>query len=161
MIILGVDPGLRKTGYGLIEKHTGGYKLIAADVINLEKIPDIHDRLYHLFVELNMLLKQYKPSCVSLEKIFSGKNIRSAFVIGEARAACIISALSHGVKVYEYATRSVKQGVTGYGGAAKEDVERMVKLILNFNGKLKEDASDALALAIFHGNMSDITLKLQ
>lgn len=154
MIILGIDPGLRKTGYGFLRKSGGDFTLIKAGVIKLDTKSSTHDRLFQLFTELNSLVKEIKPSCMVIEKVFIGKNARSAFLIGEARAACIITALSYSIAVYEYATRAVKQGIAGYGDANKDALQRMVKMILNINSELEEDASDALALAIFHGNIS-------
>ncbi|GAB4437080.1 MAG: crossover junction endodeoxyribonuclease RuvC [bacterium] len=157
MIILGIDPGLRKTGYGFIRKNGGNISLIKSGTIKLDVKKNVQDRLYQLYTEFSELIKENMPDCMAIEKVFIGKNARSAFLIGEARAACIIAAMSNNIKVFEYATRSVKQGVAGYGDASKEALQRMVKLILNYDGSLEEDASDALALAIFHGNISETT----
>lgn len=153
MIILGIDPGLRKTGFGVIKKVKAHYSFIDAGVILLDNIKDLHDRLFELYQKVECLFHAYKPNCLSLEKVFIGKNARSAFLIGEARAACIIAAKKFNVPVFEYAARSVKQGIAGYGAADKEDVNRVIKIILGLKGEIKEDASDALALAIFHGNI--------
>jgi len=155
MIILGIDPGLRKTGFGFIQKKGSSFSLIKAGVIRLDVKSSTHARLFQLFNELNSLIKDIKPACMAIEKVFTGKNARSAFLIGEARAACIITALTYNIAVFEYATRAVKQGVAGYGDATKDALQRMVRLILNINNELEEDASDALALAIFHGNISN------
>ncbi len=155
MIILGIDPGLRKTGYGFIKKETNGYVLLKAGLIKLDVKQDTHQRLYQLHRELNLLSEEIKPDCMAIEKAFVGKNARSAFLIGEARAACILSAMEKGVDIFEYAPRAVKQGVTGYGDATKEQLQKMVKLILNHKDLIEEDASDALAVAIFHGNISE------
>lgn len=157
MIILGIDPGLRKTGYGFIEKNGGNFVLIKSGIIKLDVRLTVHERLYQLYSEFVKLINEVTPKCMAIEKVFTGKNARSAFLIGEARAACIIAALGKNIKVFEYATRAVKQGVAGYGDASKEALQKMVKLILGYNGKLEEDASDALALAIFHGNISEAT----
>ncbi len=153
MIILGVDPGLRKTGYGIIEKEGDKYRFVDAGIIRLNNILDIHDRLLKLHNEIERIILTFKPACMSLEKVFLGKNVRSAFMIGEARAVCIIVAKRFDIPIYEYATRSVKQGLTGFGASGKESVKHMVKLLLGVKGDLKDDASDALALAIFHGNI--------
>jgi len=153
VIILGVDPGLRKTGYGIIEKDGQTYRFVEAGVIRLDNIADTHDRLLMLHNEIERIILTFKPSCMSLEKVFLGKNVRSAFMIGEARAVCIIVAKRFDIPIYEYATRSVKQGLTGFGASGKESVKHMVKLLLGVKEDLKDDASDALALAIFHGNI--------
>lgn len=153
MLVLGIDPGLRKTGYGFVKRSFGQLNFIDAGVINLEIYPDRQDRLYFLYESLNNLVKKYNPSAISLEKVFSGRNVRSAFLIGEARAVSIISGKSHSINIFEYSARAVKQGITGYGNATKEDVKRMVKLILNIKDAIKDDASDALALAIYHLNV--------
>lgn len=156
MIILGIDPGLRKTGYGFLEKKGSNYSIIKLGTIILDTKKTTHFRLWQLFDTFSQLITEVKPDCMAIERVFTSKNIRSAFLIGEARAACIISAVSNGVDIFEYATRAVKQGITGYGDAGKEDVQKMVRLILKYNGKLEEDAADALALAIFHGNISEV-----
>ncbi|MCX7990808.1 MAG: crossover junction endodeoxyribonuclease RuvC [Proteobacteria bacterium] len=160
MIVLGIDPGLRKTGYGLIENYAGQPRFINSGIINLETYPDRHDRLYFLYESLNEIIEIYSPSAISLEMIFTGRNIKSAFMISEARAVSIISGKKSGLKIYEYSARAVKQGITGYGNASKEDVKRMVKMILNIKGNIKDDASDALALAIYHVNVINILGKL-
>lgn len=160
MIVLGIDPGLRKTGYGLITSEKGELRFISADIINLEKISNVYDRLYYLYEKLNDIIEKFNPQALSLEKIFTGKNVRSAFMIGEARAVSILSAKKKGLNIFEYSARAVKQGVTGYGNASKEEVKRMVKLILNIKDDLKDDASDALALAIYHINVFNITGKI-
>ncbi len=154
MIVLGIDPGLRKTGYGLIEKTGQSYKFISAGTIKLDQSDNVHDRLIKLYNEIEKIIEHHHPQCMSLEKAFVGKNVKSAFMIGEARAVCIVAAKRANIPIYEYATRSVKQGITGFGGAEKGSVKHMVKLILNIKGDLSDDASDALALAIFHGNIS-------
>ncbi|MCX7771152.1 MAG: crossover junction endodeoxyribonuclease RuvC [Proteobacteria bacterium] len=153
MIILGIDPGLRKTGFGIVEKRGQEYRLINAGVIRLDKLSDLHDRLLKLFFEIENLIKEFNPNCISLEKAFVGKNARSAFMIGEARAVCIVAGRKANLPVYEYPTRSIKQGLTGFGGAEKKSVKHMVKVILKINGEISDDASDALAIAIFHGNI--------
>ncbi len=160
MIVLGVDPGLRKTGYGIVRLEKGVLSHVTAGIINLEKIPSIFDRLYYLYDELNQIICRFSPNVLSLEKIFTGKNIRSAFMIGEARAIAILSAKKAGLDIFEYTSRAVKQGVTGYGNASKEEVKRMVKLILNLREDIKDDASDALALAIYYINVFNITEKI-
>lgn len=159
MIILGIDPGMRKTGYGFIKKEAGNFIFINAGVIRLDTKKSPKDRLFSLFKEVSELIETNVPDCMAIEKVFTGINARSALLLGEARAACILSALNYNIGVFEYAPRSVKQGVAGYGNATKDALERMVKIILNYHGVLEEDASDALALAIFHGNISENNLK--
>lgn len=160
MIVLGIDPGLRKTGYGLVDRYEGQLRFISAGVIDLTRFNDRYERLYFLFESLNKLIGTYKPSDLSLEKIFTGKNVKSAFSIGEARAISIISAKKFNLNIYEYSAKAVKQGVTGYGNATKDDVKKMVKLILNIRKDFKDDASDALALAIYHLNVINILGKI-
>jgi len=153
VVILGIDPGLRKTGFGIVKKIGQTYKLISAGTIILDKTSNPHERLLKLFHEIEKLIKEHRPQCMSLERAFVGKNVKSAFMIGEARAVCIIAGKKADIPVYEYPTRSVKQGITGFGGAEKSSVKHMVKIILNIKGNISDDASDALALAIFHGNI--------
>lgn len=160
MIILGIDPGLRKTGFGIVEKIGNTYRYINSGIIKLDKISGVHERLLTLFFEVEKLIREYRPKCISLEKAFVGKNARSAFMIGEARAVCIIAGKKADLPVYEYPTRSVKQGITGFGGAEKGSVKHMVKIILNISDNISDDASDALALAIFHGNIANNIRKI-
>lgn len=160
MIVLGIDPGLRKTGYGLVKNNAGQPEFISAGIINLETNLDRHSKLYFLFESLNQIIEKYKPSAISLEMVFTGKNIKSAFLIGEARAVSIISGKKFNLNVYEYSARAVKQGITGYGNATKDDVKRMVKLMLNIKDDIKDDAADALALAIYHLNVINILGKI-
>ncbi len=160
MTVLGIDPGLRKTGYGIVRTDSGLLKHVADGIISLDKIPSIYDRLSFLYDQLNLIIEKYSPQVLSLEKIFTGKNVRSAFMIGEARAIAILSAKKSGLQIFEYTPREVKQGVTGYGNASKEEVKKMVKLILNLRGDIRDDASDALALAIYYINVFNITGRL-
>lgn len=151
MRVLGIDPGSRITGYGVVDKERGG-KL--AHVCNghllLEPSDPLPERLLAISNALKGIIDEFKPDAMSIESIFFSKNVDSAIKLGEARGIPLLCAASSGVPVYEYAPRSVKQAVTGYGNATKEQVQKMVRMLLRTQAVLKPDAADALAIAICH-----------
>ncbi len=149
--VLGIDPGSRITGYGVVDKGKGG-KL--AHVCNGQMLLDpsapLPERLLAISNALKGIIDEFKPDAMSIESIFFAKNVDSAIKLGEARGIPLLCAASSGLPVYEYAPRSVKQAVTGYGNATKEQVQKMVGMLLKTTGRLKSDAADALAIAICH-----------
>lgn len=151
MRVLGIDPGSRITGYGVVDKGRGG-KL--AHVCNghllLDPSAPLPERLLVISNALKGIIDEFKPDAMSIESIFFAKNVDSAIKLGEARGVPLLCAASSGVPVYEYAPRSVKQAVTGYGNATKEQVQKMVGMLLKTQVQLKPDAADALAIAICH-----------
>ncbi|HRO66755.1 MAG TPA: crossover junction endodeoxyribonuclease RuvC [Pseudobdellovibrionaceae bacterium] len=148
--ILGVDPGSRITGFGVIE--TDGERLIHVrhGVILLEEDASFGARLGQLAISIRELLEKHRPQHVVLEKIFLGKNADSAFKLGHARGVLMSEAALAGAEISEYAARQVKKGVTGSGGASKEDVQAVVQNLLAVPHIQRIDASDALALACYH-----------
>lgn len=149
-LILGVDPGSRVTGFGLIE--TDGQRLvhIRHGVIVLDDVDDFSERLARLSEALAEIIARHRPHHVVMEKIFLGRNVDSAFKLGHARGVLMAEAARARVTVWEYAARQVKKGVTGNGGASKEDTQVVVQQLLNIQGIQRIDASDALALACHH-----------
>jgi len=148
-IILGVDPGSKKTGFGLIEVQ--GSRLIHLNhgVILLDE-ESFAGRLRELGLFFSDLLKKYQPHHVVVEKIFLGKNADSAFKLGHARGVIMYKAALSGAEVFEYATRVVKKSVTGNGGAEKDQVQATLQALLRVNSICSLDASDALAMAYHH-----------
>jgi crossover junction endodeoxyribonuclease RuvC len=148
-VIIGIDPGTRITGYGVIRVE--GDRLIGLEcgVISLNEKDALPPRLAELSRQLNDLFARFQPSSVAVEKIFMGKNADSAFKLGHARGVCLQAAGLFGAPVYEYATRSVKKAVTGSGAAEKEHVKLVVEKLLGLRSDFL-DASDALALAVAH-----------
>lgn len=149
-MILGVDPGTRVTGFGLIEAEGDRMTHIRHGVILLGDELPLAERLMILSQSLDEILGQHKPQVLALEKIFLGRNVDSAFKLGHARGVLMASAARARVEIFEYAARQVKKGVTGNGGSAKEEVQLVVQNLLGVRGIQKLDASDALALACYH-----------
>jgi len=152
MLIMGIDPGTLKMGVGIVEKK--GTALIPAwyDTITLSNKISIHVRLKKIFQTITDIISQWHPDVVALEDIFYGMSFKSAIRIGEARAAVILAATTAGVDVIEYPPTRVKSAVSGFGRAAKVQVQHMVKHILCLETVPQTDAADALALAICHIN---------
>lgn len=154
LTIMGIDPGLGRTGYGVIEK-TGG-KLVAVDhgCIETPARHSVVKRLEQVYQELGALLAKYRPDEVAVEQLFFSNNAQTAFVVGQARGVILLAASQAGVKLGEYTPLEVKQAVVGYGRADKRQIQYMVKAILSLKETPRpDDAADALGLAICHANM--------
>ena len=152
MVILGIDPGSRITGYGLISKE--GNRLIHIDngAIFTQSAKDFPQRLQQIFHGLSAVIEQYQPEAVAVENVFLAKNAQSALKLGQARGAAIVAAVCVGLAVYEYTALQVKQAVVGSGRAEKQQVQHMIKVLLNLPEIAQEDASDALAVAVCHAH---------
>jgi crossover junction endodeoxyribonuclease RuvC len=149
-LILGVDPGSRITGFGLVRLVEGRLEHVSHGVIVMEAKGPFPERMMELGSAFRELMERYQPQQVSIEKIFLGKNADSAFKLGHARGVAMYEAVRGGAKVFEYATRLVKKGVTGDGSASKEQVQAVLKAILRLQKIDRLDASDALAMACHH-----------
>lgn len=158
-LILGIDPGSRKTGFGLVDITGGRACYVTSGVI---RVPDatLAERLKVIFDSVTQLTGQYGPDQLAIEEVFMGKNASSALKLGQARGAAITAAAVAGVPVFEYATRTVKQSVVGQGGADKTQVQHMVKVLLRLPATPQEDAADALAVALCHANTQAQLIKL-
>lgn len=150
-VILGIDPGSRKTGFGLINVVGSQHQYIASGVIRLTE-PSLPERLNTIFTSLNQIIERHSPQLVAVEQVFMAKNAGTALKLGQARGAAIVACASQGLEVSEYSARQIKQAVVGTGGAAKEQVQQMVKVLLALPAEPAEDAADALAAAICHAN---------
>lgn len=150
-IVLGIDPGSRITGYGIIQVDKNQHRYLASGVIQL-KATDTATKLGSIFSELQKIIAVYKPEQVAIEQIFMHLNANAAIKLGQARGAAIVAAANFSLPVYEYSARQIKQAVVGYGAAAKTQVQHMVKLLLSLTGKVAVDAADALAIAVCHAN---------
>lgn len=154
MIILGIDPGSRITGFGLVEvvSSRSGTRIqhVNHGVIMMDPKDSFPIRMKELSEAMHTILQKYKPHEVSIEKIFLGKNADSAFKLGHARGIAMAESAKSGAEVFEYATRLVKKGIAGTGAASKEDVAHCLCRLLNIKAISRVDASDALALAAFH-----------
>jgi crossover junction endodeoxyribonuclease RuvC len=160
MRILGIDPGSRATGYGLIEKE--GNRLIHIDngVIRPPANAELPERLLSIFSGLNAIISEYSPQYSAIEQVFMSKNAQSALKLGQARGAALLSMASAGLEIGEYSPMQVKSSVVGYGRAAKSQVQQMVKALLNLPEIAQEDASDALAVAICHAHSINLNKQL-
>src|SRR6266567_141210 len=154
MKILGIDPGSRITGYGIVNQS--GNRLVHVDngAIHTDCHKDFPLRLQKIYRSLTEIIEQYRPEAVAVENIFFATNAQSALKLGQARGAAIVAGVNAGLPVFEYTALQVKQAVVGNGKAAKEQVQVMVKMLLNLPETAQEDASDALAVAICHANSS-------
>jgi len=152
MRILGIDPGSRITGYGVIRKE--GNRLVHLDngAIFTDSADDFPGRLMQIYRGISDIIGQYSPDVVSVEDIFFANNVQSALKLGQARGAAIVAGVNAGLPVHEYTALQVKQAVVGHGRAAKEQVQQMVKILLGLPEIAQADASDALAVAICHAN---------
>ena len=149
MKILGIDPGIERLGWGIVEKKGDKLERIASGVKKTLKTQKESERLWEIFEFLDDLIKKEKPDSVSTEKLFFAKNVKTALVIGEVRGTILAVAEKHGLPIKESAPLEVKVAVCGYGRASKESVASMVKLSLNLpKNKLLDDETDALALAL-------------
>jgi crossover junction endodeoxyribonuclease RuvC len=149
--VLGIDPGTRTTGYGIVSK-AGGSKLVyvCEGRIVLDTGAPLSERLLVISKTLNRIVEEYRPDNVSVEALFFARNVKSSIMLGHARGVAFLSAAAFGIPVFEYSPTKIKQAVVGYGGATKQQVQKMVKLLLNTSEDSKPDAADALAAAICH-----------
>ncbi len=146
--ILGVDPGLVGTGFGIIELTPGGSFLHLESGTIHPRGPAVPQRLRHIFQGLARLIDRFQPQRMAVERPFCGKNVKTAMLLGQARGAALLAAAEGGVEVEEYSPLEVKQAVVGYGRAAKEQIQTMVEAILRVPPHLGSHAADALAVAL-------------
>ena len=156
MIILGIDPGSRFLGYGVVSVVNSKPKAIDYGVLKFNADLPLSQRLHEIGLGVQELFKRFQPEHLSLEKIFLGKNADSAFKLGHARGIIIYEALIAGCEVHEYATRVVKKGIVGTGSAEKEHVRSVVCNLLQIPILKSLDASDALAMACYHSSQLNV-----
>jgi crossover junction endodeoxyribonuclease RuvC len=151
MTVLGVDPGLRVTGWGVVCAEGGSYRAAASGTIAAPTDFPTEARLHHIFSELCEIVARWRPEAVAVEDPFVAENARSAFAIGEARAVALLAAAQAGVPVVPYAPAEVKLAVTGYGRSDKAQVQELVRVQLGLDETpAPADAADALAVALCH-----------
>jgi crossover junction endodeoxyribonuclease RuvC len=159
--IIGIDPGSRITGYGIIDTDGQYLRLVEAGCIRMPA-GDFSQRLQHLFDEVSNLCKQHKPQCAAVETIFHARNARSALQLGQARGVILLGLINQKCQVFEYTALQVKSAITGYGRAEKSQIKKMVELILGAQFKnSKYDLTDALGLAITHAHTAGFYNKLK
>src|SRR6476661_1092774 len=155
MIILGIDPGLRTTGFGVIEKHGQRLRYIASGTIKTGTEGALPPRLKIILAGVSEVVATYKPACAAIEKVFVNVNPQSTLLLGAARGAAITALVGADLDVAEYTPAEVKQAVVGSGRAVKSQVQEMVARLLKLPGLPGSDAADALGIAICHAHGMD------
>ena len=151
MFVLGIDPGLTRCGYGAVVREGGALRAVAAGVLRTDVDADVALRLAELQAGIRALLAELVPDAVAVERLFFQTNVRTAMSVGQASGVVLAEAATAGCAVVQYTPNEVKSAVTGSGGAAKEQVQRMVQAILGLTDPPRPaDAADALALALCH-----------
>jgi crossover junction endodeoxyribonuclease RuvC len=155
MRILGIDPGLRTTGFGVLEKHGSQLRYIASGTIKSDGSATLPQRLKTLYDGISEVTRVYAPDCAAIEQVFVNVNPQSTLLLGQARGAAICGLMVHHLPVFEYTPMQLKVAVVGYGRATKAQVQEMVVRLLSLQGKPGSDAADALGVAICHAHGGD------
>ena len=157
MKVLGIDPGLGTTGFGLISSTNDKFNLIDFGIIKTSPKDSLSNRLKIIFENISALIDEYNPTVFSIEEIFYSNNVKSSLLLGHARGAAITAAATKNILIYEYSAKKVKQSLTGNGNAHKDQVKFMVKNLLKLKTPPKSnDSSDALAIALCYTLQSKI-----
>ncbi len=158
-LILGIDPGSRRTGFGVIHHIGSTVEYISSGVIRIPNVA-LPERLNIIFDSLGEIIHKHSPQEMAIENVFMAKSAGSALKLGQARGAAIVTATHANVPVFEYEARKIKQSVVGTGAATKTQVLHMVKALLHLTGDPAEDAADALAVALCHAHTQKTLLNL-
>lgn len=158
-IILGIDPGSRVTGYGVIRQIGRKLEYLGSGVIRTS-IDDLPTRLKRIYAGVTEIITQFHPDEFAIEQVFMAKNPDSALKLGQARGTAIVAAVNQNLPVFEYSARTIKQTVVGTGAAEKAQVQEMVTRLLQLSDKPQADAADALAIAITHANSIHHSLQI-
>jgi crossover junction endodeoxyribonuclease RuvC len=157
MIVLGIDPGLANTGFGVVQRRSGRFFALDGGVVETAAGQPLERRLAKLHHEIEELVARHQPDAVALEEIYFGQNARSAFAVGQARGVVLLAAGQAGLDCVSYTPQQVKGAVCGSGRAAKDQVQRMVQAVLSLAELPAPDhAADALAVAICHANAAPL-----
>lgn len=151
-LILGIDPGSRVTGYGIIKAVGNRQEYVTSGCIKTTDRATLPERLDVIFDGVSQIINEFVPDELAIERIFMARSADSALKLGHARGAAIVAAVNQGLPVHEYEARKIKQAVVGTGAANKSQIQHMVMTLLNLNDKPQSDAADALAIAICHRN---------
>ncbi len=161
MIILGIDPGYAIVGIGVIEYKGNKFRPLEYNAITTNAHTMTSHRLKIIYDEINLFLDKYKPDAVAIEELFFNSNAKTAIAVAQARGVLVVACVNKGIPIYEYTPLQIKQAVTGYGRADKNQIQQMVKMLLNLNAVPKpDDAADALAVAICHAHSGAMNDKL-
>lgn len=155
MRIIGIDPGFAITGFGILDYTGNKFSIVDVGVVTTAAGLELSNRLLTLYNGLEELIEKYKPEVMAVEELFFNTNVKTAIKVGHGRGVALLTAAKAGIEVYEYTPLQVKQAVVGYGRAKKDQVQQMVKILLNLEKIPKpDDAADALAIAICHAHSS-------
>lgn len=157
--ILGVDPGSRITGYGVVDSAPNRVVHVASGCLHL-RAESMPGRLDEIFSGLGAIIEAHSPTELSIERVFMHRNADSAIKLGQARGVALVAATSHHLSVEEYSPNQIKQSVTGRGHAAKQQVQHMIRVLLNLDTEPPTDAADALAAAICHAHFRETKIRL-
>ncbi|GKV88413.1 MULTISPECIES: crossover junction endodeoxyribonuclease RuvC [Pectobacterium] len=157
-IIVGIDPGSRVTGYGIIRQQGRHLTYLGSGCIRTV-VDDMPTRLKLIYAGVSEIITQFRPDCMAIEQVFMAKNPDSALKLGQARGVAIVAGVNQDLPVFEYAARLVKQTVVGTGAADKKQVQHMVRSLLKLSASPQADAADALAIAITHCHFSQSLLR--
>ena len=158
--ILGIDPGSRITGFGVVDFSGDNPTYVASGTVSSSD-GEFPDRLRQIFTSVGEIVTEYRPDVVAIESVFMHRNAGSALKLGHARSAALCATFEHDVEVVEYAPREIKQAIVGTGAASKEQVQHMVIALLSLEATPALDASDALAAALCHGHQRRVRARLR
>ncbi|TEU16530.1 MAG: crossover junction endodeoxyribonuclease RuvC [Anaerolineales bacterium] len=162
MLVLGIDPGTAITGYGLVKGEDDDLSLVAYGAITTSSDWPLPERLQRIYRELTALIEDQQPTAVAVEELFFSKNVRTALSVGQARGVALLSAANARLPIHEYTPLQVKQAITGYGRATKDQVQQMVRMLLDLDSVPQpDDAADAIAVAICHIHSAKLTAMLR
>jgi crossover junction endodeoxyribonuclease RuvC len=151
VLVLGVDPGLATTGYGLVCERDNGLQAVAYGVVTTPANLSLPERLQQLYRELSALIREHNPDESAVEELYFSRNVRTAMSVGQARGVALLALADASLSITSYTPLTIKQAVTGYGGADKVQMQMTVKMLLQLNSVPRpDDAADALAVAICH-----------
>lgn len=160
MRIIGIDPGSRITGVGVIDSDGQHNKHVFSTCIRVEKL-SFPKRLGEIYIQLQKIIEQYQPEQAAVEDVFLSNNPKSALKLGQARGAAICACETNFVDVFEYSAREIKQSVVGKGNADKNQINHMVKILLNLQGKIQSDTADGLAIALSHAHRQTFKKRME
>jgi crossover junction endodeoxyribonuclease RuvC len=158
-LILGIDPGSQKTGFGIISHEGSRSEYITSGIIRLPRT-NLPERLKIIFDGVSEIVEQYCPQQLAIEEVFMARDAKAAIKLGQARGAAIVACVNQNMPVFEYAAKSIKQAVVGTGSADKRQVQHMVKALLKLPAEPPEDAADALAAALCHAHTQQSMIRI-
>ena len=151
MLVLGIDPGTAITGYGVVHEQDDGLSLVACGVVTTSPSEPLPERLQAIYRGLSEVIHRWQPEEAAVEELFFSRNVRTALSVGQARGVALLALVDAGLPIYEYKPLEIKQAVAGYGGADKQQVQEMVRMLLNLDRVPQpDDAAAAVAVAVCH-----------